>query len=157
MPNITLSIREDNTPLWDYARRYADAHHTSLSGLATMALAKYLNQEAGREDGDIIVVARIDGQPTRVKFSGRWLTEPETTDMDHAGHPIRVGNLRAGVALTTKGRIAVYYQDTDGQAHLADFDSITEARTGTNAEIQLTNIDWDQADRALQPPIVLDI
>jgi hypothetical protein len=156
MPNITLSIRDEHTALWDYARRYAEAQLTSLSGVATMALGQYLNQEP-TDNVDIIVVARVDDQPTRVKFSGRWLAEPEDTDLDHAAYSIRIRDHRAGVALTAKGRIAVYYQTSDGKAHLVDYDTLQEARQAIGDQLPWSEKDWQQLEHDAKPPVTLDI
>ena len=157
MPNITLSIRDENAPIWDDARRYADAHHTTLSGLATMALARYLNHNPG-DNNDITVVTRVNGQVTRVTFTGRWLVKPESTDLDRASGRIGVYSRgHGGIAHTSKGRIAVYMQDNKGAAHLADYNTLAEARDATPDSLTVTSDDWRRAELAMTPPTRLDI
>lgn len=119
-PNKTLYIREDDMPVWEKAERTAKERRQSLSQIATSALAAYLPDD----DVDELTV-EVGEPPITVGFTGRWLVEPDP-DETRAGSD---AGAYWGVALTGRGRIAVFVDHVNGRfpAELNDYDDLDAA------------------------------
>lgn len=144
MPNKTLSVRENDLPLWERAERAAKDARTTVSALVATALAEYLGGT------DVITVTMYGWNPStpvrKESFVGRWIVDPDLESdysndearrramdrgltFNHSGGP---GEWRAGLAETGRGRIAVYlhHWNYDGEfpPELHDFDTLDDAR-----------------------------
>ncbi|MEU8364895.1 hypothetical protein AB0C27_53670 [Nonomuraea sp. NPDC048882] len=140
MPNKTLSVREDDLPLWERAERAAREARTTVSALVASALASYL------QDTDIIAVLVYEAfrRPMQVRFEGRWLID-SSSDLDQDTESI----WRVGVAETKRGRIAIYLHHRDYDpgvsATLLDFDSIEDARRALQDDVRLPDdFPWER-------------
>lgn len=149
MPNKTLSVRDDDLPLWERAERTAKANRQSLSGLVATALARHLGET------DTITVEIAGGR--RVQFAGRWLVtpppepsfgDPQPAEDDPAygqvGHP---AEWRAGIAETARGRVAIYLWHWDGMevSELHDFDTLDQAEAALGADPRIPPDTWSKA------------
>lgn len=127
MPNKTIYVRETDMELWEKAEEHAGK---SLSSLLTEALRHYLEEIESREDGmEAIVVWLGEGELAReAEFVGRWLLEPDE-DETRTGEADHDAGAYYGVALTQRGKIAVYCAHcNDGWApRLNVYDSFDDA------------------------------
>jgi hypothetical protein len=146
--NITLSIRDRDTGVWDQARIAADAQGTTLSYLTSRAVEAYLAQQDTTGDTriyeTIALNIRRDDEDQLATFQGRWLLEPQP-------------ETGFGVAQTAKGRIAVYHHRLPGQFRIDAFDDLYEAMRALGH--LFPGEAWDDARTALTPKklVQLDI
>ncbi|MEV4161422.1 hypothetical protein [Nonomuraea dietziae] len=166
MPNKTLSIREDDLPLWERAGRAARNNRSTLSALVTSALARYL------EPTDTIMVQMYEPYGARrlEAFSGRWLTDPQLDsasdpkqhELPHKGPFGQKGaevEWRAGIAETSKGRIAIYLHHweylREFPPELVAFDDLDAAQGAHGDDARIPEDAWDLARIALtRTPVV---
>jgi hypothetical protein len=143
VPNKTLSVRDEDLPLWERAERVATTAGTSVSKLVATALIEKLGPtDTCRVElynyEDIPYGHGKPGTPGRdhwfEEFAGRWLTNPPPdweTDFDRAPRPDRE-HWNTYVAETARGRIAVYarfvYPNTKKTPLFAVFNDIYEAQ-----------------------------
>lgn len=125
-PAKTLYVRDDDVEVWEYAELLAKATNRSLSTFVTEMLR---TQGILRRDDEANTVKIDVGDPTHtVGFKGRWLVPPDSdeTRTKEDGHD---AGAYWGVALTKRGRIAVYTAHcNDGwPAMLADYDDLDAA------------------------------
>ncbi|WP_327591420.1 hypothetical protein OHA25_61005 (plasmid) [Nonomuraea sp. NBC_00507] len=143
MPNKTLSVRDDDLPLWERAERAAKSARTTVSGLVATALTTYL----GHTDMISVPMYELFGDERQEAFVGRWLTDPQLpSDRDNDqysgdergrgpqfGHHGAPAEWRVGVAETGRGRVAVYLHHWNYDAayppELHVFDNIDQAVT----------------------------
>ncbi|WP_019635053.1 hypothetical protein [Actinomadura atramentaria] len=133
MPNKTLSVREDDAPLWERADRTARAARTTVSALVATALAEYLG---GTDTISVYMYEPGRGPAREERFEGRWIKEPPTGDRygdgPEYGHTGAPAEWRYGVAETARGRIAVYVYhwnyDYDRPPELRVFENLAEAQ-----------------------------
>lgn len=109
MPNKTLSVREEDLPLWERAERAAKQERTSVSALVASALADKL----GGTNSCRVVIYEGAQPPRREVFPGRWLTEAPKFDGLGWNSDDEWGDgpeewWETYVAETARGRIAVY-------------------------------------------------
>ena len=104
-PAKTLYVRDDDVPLWDRAESAARTWSLSLSQIVAAALRDYLarKQQPAATEEITVEVGDREGHRWHESFSGTWLFEP--SDDQRFG-----SNAGAcyGIALTRKGKIAVY-------------------------------------------------
>lgn len=166
MPNQTLSVRESDLPLWERARRRAEQDNTTLSSLVATALAKHLG------DTNTITIAMYGpDQPLRdEQFQGRWLVHA-MLDSDQllrpddaregfrgpdglaGGHDGEAYEWCAGVAETSRGRIAVYLHHwnygVNFPPELHVFDTLKEAEQKLGSDPRIKADTWWTAQGAL--------
>jgi hypothetical protein len=133
-PTKNLYVRDDDAEIWEQAVTLAKASRVSVSQIVSAALREHLAGRLRAEEaddqapplGDIIVDV---GDPWQtVGFRGRWLVQPDiqhTRSMDDKSDR----DAYWGVALTARGRIAVYVAHAEHQwpARLDDYDSLNAA------------------------------
>jgi hypothetical protein len=123
--------------LFGYVQEFPDPdcgeRFDALVGLD--AVKRRLISEAGQPElGEITV--QVGEHDLTIGFEGRWLVEPnpdETLERDHKHGPTYYG-----VALTGRGRFAVYSGDASGSSpgFLNDYDSLDDAAAdGAPADI----------------------
>lgn len=142
VPNKTIYIREADTEVWERAEKLAGG---SVSALITEALRRYISAEEQKEQTDMENI-EVDLQRTKwdtpytVQFVGRWLLHPDPSDTRTSEDGYDAGAY-FGVALTQRGKIAVYVQHVnDGFApRLTPYSSFEEAeRSGVPGDILAT-------------------
>lgn len=159
MPNKTLSIPDRDLPLWERGERAVKAQRLgSMSALVLNALSAYL----GEDEMDTITV-RLGYEV--VRFSGRWLTNPDLEsdrDVLHDDDDPAFGDSevspdprqwRAGIAETARGRVAVYLHhwnyERSTQEELRDFDTLAEAAKELASDPRIPQERWTEARRKL--------
>lgn len=111
MPNKTIYVREADVGLWEEAEKLAGGN---VSGLIADALARYVEEEKrkGQGMGKIELDLGTRNFPRRVQFEGRWLVEPDQ-DATRPDDPAGNAGFYYGVAVTRRGNIAVYIDNTE--------------------------------------------
>lgn len=130
MPNKTIYIRESDRELWEKAEALAGG---SVSHLLTEALRRYVEEEErGRREGMENIQIELGGPEDTTytaEFVGEWLLAPneEETRTTYSGYD---AGAYYGVALTRRGKIAVYVQHVNDRwpPYLQTYDSLKEAR-----------------------------
>lgn len=120
MPNKTLYIRDSDEAVWKRAEDHAARTRLSLSQVVTTALDRFLPPDPG----GIIVNVGLGDSLHQVRFTGRWLVDPQH---DRVQVPHRF--CYYGVALTGRGRIAVLAatDDLGTPDSLSDYDDLDQA------------------------------
>jgi hypothetical protein len=137
MPNKTLSVRDQDLPLWERAERVARAERTTVSALVASALAEKLGAT-----GTCRVGTYERHTPLRIEvFEGRWLTAaPDAADLDQSGHK----DWHTYVAETQRGRIAVYARsNSDSYEHPPLFEVFDDIDTARSALAGDERVDQD--------------
>lgn len=113
MPNKTIYIRESDQELWGRAERLADGN---VSALLTEALRRYVDEEERMERGRMetieVQLPGPHGPSYSAEFVGEWLVRPDESST-RTLYPGYDPGAYYGVALTRKGKIAVYVQHVD--------------------------------------------
>jgi len=129
-PNKTLYIRDEDMPIWERAEQAAKQARQSLSQLVIGALQRYLPLEPPNGDLEQITV-EVGEHRLKKRFIGRWLVDPDEheTRTDQQGFD---AGAYWGVALTKRGRIAVYvaHVNEDWPTDLEVYDSLDDAANG---------------------------
>jgi hypothetical protein len=152
-PTKNLYVRDDDAATWEQAEALAKASRVSVSQIVSAALREFLARDAfdspqarlrsraeeadaqARPVGDIIVEV---GDPWQmVGFRGRWLVPP---DIQHT-RSVEDRSDRDGywgVALTARGRVAVYSAHAEHRwpARLDDYDSLNAAGVNLPSDIR---------------------
>jgi hypothetical protein len=143
VPNKTIYVREADTELWERAEELAGG---SVSGLIADALRRYVEEEEQKEQMDMETIeVELAGRrgfgweetSYDAQFVGQWLLNPDP-DETRTGEPGYDAGAYYGVALTQRGKIAVYVRHcNDGFApELHTYSSFEEAeRDGEPADI----------------------
>lgn len=142
-PNKTLYIREADVEVWERAEAIARSRGTSVSQLATDGLRATLPPVIPADDPgmeEIRVDVGTEEWHHEKAFIGRWLVaygEDSGTSEDIAlsgGHWLTTA--RWGVALTKRGKIAVFRSESYGEpGSLEVFDSLNDAEDDVPADI----------------------
>lgn len=121
MPKKTIYVRESDMPLWEEAEKLGG----NVSGLIADALRRYVEEEKRRkETGMKMIEVDVSGHPAsqRVRFEGRWLVEPDQ-DRTRPDDPAGEDGFYYGVALTKRGKIAVYIDNANWPSKDARLDT----------------------------------
>lgn len=128
MPNKTLYVRDEDSPIWEEAERLANG---AVSPLVSKLLREFvvenrIDTETGMER-IVVEVHRDKYADARKKaFTGRWLIDPEQAVGDDP-------RFKVAVALTAKGQLAVYeYDERDDLGNLEvyeNFDAMKAAES----------------------------
>ncbi len=132
MPNKTLSVRDEDLPLWERAERAAKQERTTVSALVASALAEKL----GSTDTCRVKVYDYDprkgpGTARFEAFAGRWLTDAPDPEWEPRYSEDGGPDWYTYVAETGRGRIAVYaryrFEAYDETPLFAVFDDLQAA------------------------------
>lgn len=129
VPNKTIYVREGDTELWEKAETLAGG---SISSLIADVLRRYVEQEERKEQMDMETIevqlgGGRYGEEYGAEFVGRWLLPPG--DETRTAEPGNDAGVYYGVALTQRGKIAVYSGHVNGlyPYGLNTYDSFEEA------------------------------
>lgn len=138
-PAKTLYVREGDMPIWEKAETLAQASKQSVSQIVTAALRGYLAglDEPAADEITVSVGNHRTGDEWDEQFIGRWLVEPDPNDT-RTGEEGYDRGAYWGMALTKRGRIAVYVAHCNGRwpGRLNDYDDLdTAASNNVPADI----------------------
>jgi len=129
LPNKTIYIREEDREQWEKAKELAGG---SLSALLSRGIHEFVTRkEAEMEEMKQIIVKTYDREKgfANKSFVGRWLLK----DIESNEETLPEEKSRYwSIALTQKGRIAIYTEDWVSQrqvsSELIDYDSLAAAK-----------------------------
>lgn len=130
-PSKTLYVRDEDVSVWEQAEHAAKSARQSVSSLVAAALRSHLSTLESHRDraGQVTVDMRDDMRAWTEAFAGRWLIEPgdDNRGTEDAGACY-------GIALTAKGRIAVYSYHVNDRwpPHLGVYDNLDQAEAETS-------------------------
>lgn len=130
-PNKTVYIRDDDVPTWESAEQAAKQAGQPLSRVIVRLLREHVEQLPAADDEVIVDMRDKEGRDWEEAFRGRWLIEPE--DDNRFGRD--VGDCY-GIALTAKGKIAVYVYHVNDRwpPVLHVYASLDEAQAGLDLD-----------------------
>jgi hypothetical protein len=117
MPKINIDVPDD-------LARQVRARNLPVSAICQRALRAEISRLQTIEQA-VGIIVQVGSPAVDIGFRGRWLVEPDA-DKTRAGQE---EGAYWGVALTKRGRIAVYRAQVDGEwpASLSDYDTLDNA------------------------------